>query len=159
MFNFSLTWDEYRSAFDFNETWRSIFIAETEIKTWKTLLEFLAEQKHPIKFTVNDAEQPLSTNAWQIFQDQKKDMRPLLIVNVGGVDLNSHFFDQNEIEFDFDPREVTDEAKALAILEFMSEIGLEMDKDIFLTEEDAEEDAWFTYEVATGEIIYQELYQ
>lgn len=158
MFNFSLTWDEYKAAFDFNETWRSVFIAETELKTWKTLLEFLGEQKYSMRFTVNDSEQPLSTNAWQIFQDQKKDLMPLLTVDVGGVKLSCHFFDQNEIEFDFDPREVTDETKALAILEFMSEIGMELDKDVFLTEEDAEEDAWFTYEVNTGEIVFCELY-
>jgi hypothetical protein len=157
MFNFSLSWDEYKKAFEPDGSWRDIYLTETEAKTWKTLLEFLLETDYPKKFFVNKSERALTTNAWQIFQDQKKNLLSLLTIDVNGVTLNCHFFDQNEIEFDFDPREVKDEQNALAIFEFMSQIGAELEKDVFLTEEDAAEDAWFIYDAASGEIIFQEL--
>ena len=153
-----MTWDDYKKAFEFNGTWRDIYITETELKDWKTLLEFLAEGSYPVKFLVNGAEQPLHTNVWQIFQDQKKDLMPLLSIDISGVAITSHFFDQNEIEFDLDPREVTDSSKAEAILDFMKQIGDELDKPVHLTEEDAAEDAWFSYDPATGEMAAFELY-
>lgn len=158
MFNLSLTWDEYKSAFEWEGHYRDIYVLETDIKHWKTLLEYLAEGHYPLKYSVNDVELPLDTNAWQIFRLWKTDKRANMSIDVSGIVVNCHFFDQNEIEFDIDPREVTDESKALAIFEFMSQIGAELQKDVFLTEENAQEDAWFTYEVATGEIVFCELY-
>jgi FAD/FMN-containing dehydrogenase len=153
-----MDWDDYKKAFEFDGTWRDIYVPETELKDWKTLLEFLAEGHFPVRFLVNDTEQPLHTNVWQIFQDKKQDRIPLLWIDVAGVMLACHFFEQNEIEFDLDPREVTGEKHAQALLDFMKQIGDELDKNIFLTEEDAAEDIWFSYDPATGEITEYELY-
>src|ERR1700755_1575313 len=100
-------WQDYKKAFEFDGSWRYIYITETELKDWKTVLEFLAEGRYPVRYLVNEVETPLNTNAWQLFQDKKESKMPLLWIDVSGVMLACHFFDQNEIEFDLDPREVT----------------------------------------------------
>jgi hypothetical protein len=153
-----MSWEDYRKAFEFNGSWRDIYITETELKDWKTLLEFLSEGHYPVRYLVNNVEQPLSINAWQIFQDKKEDKLPLLWIDVSGVMLACHFFDQNEIEFDLDPREVTDETRAEAVFNFMKRLADELDKDVIMTEENAIEDIWFHYDCKAGEMISYELY-
>jgi hypothetical protein len=153
-----MSWEDYKKAFEFDGSWRDIYITETELKDWKTLLEFFGEGHYPVRYLVNEVEQPLGTNAWQIFQDKKEDKAPLLWIDVSGVMLACHFFDQNEIEFDLDPREVTDENRAEAVFNFMKQIADELDKDVIMTEENAIEDIWFHYDRKTGEMVPYELY-
>jgi hypothetical protein len=40
----------------------------------------------------------------------------------------------------------------------MKQVGDELNKPIYLTEENAVEDVWFSYDPATGEVTEYELY-
>jgi hypothetical protein len=73
---------------------------------------------------------------------------------VGGVTLNCHFFYEGEIELDVDPREVTDDARADAILTFMAELGQAMKKEVLMTAENVSDAVIFRYDPATGQISY-----
>jgi hypothetical protein len=59
----------------------------------------------------------------------------LLTVTANGVGFNCHFFDRDEIEFDIDPREVTDAGKAETVEGFMTLLGTVTGKAVVLTEE------------------------
>jgi hypothetical protein len=63
------------------------------------------------------------------------DTNHLLSVSVNGVTFNCHFFDRNEIEFDIDPREVTDGGKGETIARFMALLGTVTGKPVVLVEE------------------------
>lgn len=59
----------------------------------------------------------------------------LLAVTENGVGFNCHFFDRDEIEFDIDPREVTDAGKAETVARFVTLLGNITGKEVVLTEE------------------------
>ena len=59
----------------------------------------------------------------------------LLAVTANGVTFNCHFFDRDQIEFDIDPREVTDTGKAEVVSAFMALLGETTGKMVFLNEE------------------------
>src|SRR5581483_11032728 len=59
----------------------------------------------------------------------------LLRLNVGGLWVNCHFFQDDEIEFDLDPREVTDEQRYEALMGFMVDLGRATGRRVVMTPE------------------------
>ena len=67
---------------------------------------------------------------------------------------NSHFFIEEEIELDVDPREVTTQQHMDSVLKFMAELGSILKHDVILTEENGPEHIWFEYEFDIDRIRY-----
>jgi hypothetical protein len=61
------------------------------------------------------------------------DFTPLLSIKVGSVILNCHFFTGREIDFDFDPREITSEFQAAQVFTFIHQIGKLLNKEVIVT--------------------------
>jgi hypothetical protein len=51
------------------------------------------------------------------------------------INLNAHFFCEDEIEFDLDPRELLDDDDLAAILDFMRVIGRRLRKEVLVSVE------------------------
>lgn len=146
-----MNWDEYKEAFEFDGSLRDICALDTTIEDWQRLLEFLSTGPYPVRYLVDDIEHPLNTDAAQIFAQH---IRPVLLVEVQNVLLKSHFFNDEEIEFDISPEDVTDTGKAEAIFGFMSQMGKTLNKDVVLTEESAHDKVWLRFHVKTGEMAF-----
>jgi len=74
----------------------------------------------------------------QIFA-RREEIASLLSVDVGGTILCCHFFWQEDIEFDIDPREVDEQRKAEGLFDFMAQVGRLLGKDVILTPENMQE--------------------
>ena len=70
--------------------------------------------------------------------------------------MHCHFFTTDEIELDLDPREVTSQGQLDAVLDFISNLGAALQRDVVLTEENSPEHVWFKFAAATGQVRYTE---
>ena len=60
-------------------------------------------------------------------------------INTNGVLINCHFFSEDEIEFDIDPKEVKSKSKADDVFEFMKNLSKILVKESILTGENSPE--------------------
>jgi hypothetical protein len=60
---------------------------------------------------------------------------PMLSVLAQGVHLNCHFFDETEIEFDLDPRQVTGQPELDGLVAFMRTLAVAVKKVALMTPE------------------------
>lgn len=74
----------------------------------------------------------------------------LLQVSAGDVYLNCHFFCEEEIEFDLDPRELRGEQDLQAVVAFMSTLANGTGKPAILTHENSQQAVILTIQPSGG---------
>ena len=145
-----MEWEKVQSAFEWDGSWRDIYVLDASLDDWQRLLDFLRTSRYNLTFSRVSVE-PLPAHAAEAFGGPD-DVRPLLQIDVDGVVVNSHFFAEDEIEFDLDPREVEVSADAEAVFEFMGGVGRALGKPVILTPENMSELALVAYDPATDEL-------
>ena len=79
----------------------------------------------------------------------------MLSVKLGAVTAVFHFFTEEEIECDIDPREIKSQVELDALLAFMKMIGDSVGKQAILTPENFRESAIFLYDPNTQTLTYE----
>ena len=97
-----------------------------------------ANNPKTVAFYVDGEETSFPPSAEVIFE-RRQEAATLLQVTVGNMHLNCHFFCQDEIEFDLDPRELQSEEDLDALAGFMSILANETGKPAILTHENTQE--------------------
>ncbi|OZC01612.1 hypothetical protein [Rubricoccus marinus] len=145
-----MEWEKVQLAFEWDGSWRDIYVLDSSLDDWQRLLDFLRTSRYNLTFKRASVE-PIPVHAAEAFGGPD-DVRPLLQIDVDGIVVNSHFFAKEEIEFDLDPREVEVSADAEAVFEFMAGIGRALSKPVILTPENMSELALIAYDPATDEL-------
>jgi hypothetical protein len=148
-----MKWEDYKAEFEFDGSWRDIYVLNTTISHWQLLVDFLRSDIYEYSCTIGGEKAVLPTIAKEIF-DADYEFKPLLGVNVGSVILNCHFFTDEEIEFDLDPREIQNERQAEQIFAFMRQIGQILNKEVVLTPENLQDAPIFKFLPSDGKVQY-----
>jgi hypothetical protein len=148
-----MKWQDYKDEFEFDGSWRDIYVFTTDVSDWQRLIDFLRSGVYEYSCTLGGEEATLPSYAREMFE-AGYEFRPLLSVNVGSVVLNCHFFTEEEIEFDLDPREIKGELQAEQVFAFMRRIGRILDKEVILTPENAQNVAIFKFFPGARQIQY-----
>lgn len=151
-----MTWTEYKKEFEWDGSWRDIYILKTGIGDWQQLIGFLRKDLYSITFKIGENVAPLPADAAEIFH-KRNQSGVLMSVQVDGITLNCHFFTEEEIEFDIDPREVNSEERLKELFGFMRRIGQLLQKEVILTPENGREAAIFRYMPETDKMKYSQL--
>ena len=146
-----MKWEDYKVEFEFDGSWRDIYVLNTTISHWQLLIDFLHSDIYEHSCTVGGDESELPSLAKEIF-DAEHEFKPLLHLTVGSAILNCHFFTDEEIEFDIDPREIQSERQAEQIFAFMRQIGELLDKEVILTPENLREVPIFKFLPSVGKL-------
>ena len=144
-----MKWEDYSVEFEFDGSWRDV--PNTTISHWQILVDFLHSNIYEHSCTVDGEKSELPSLAKEIF-DAKHEFKPLLHLTVGSAILNCHFFTDEEIEFDLDPREIQSERQAEQIFAFMRQIGELLDKEVILTPENLLEMPIFKFLPGVGKL-------
>lgn len=131
---------------------RDIYVSSTTVDDWRKILAFLAG-KYSVLYEIDGLEAPLPVDFDEI-QKRTGKASQHLTVYVEGVSLNCHFFCIEEIEFDLFPEDVNTKEKAEAILGFLTEVGLLLNKEVVLTPENVKRHVLVRYEPKTNRIVY-----
>lgn len=148
----TLTWESCRDAFEVDGSLRDIYVLGTDLGDWQRVLNLLREWRLPMVFDVGHVRTAIPDDVAEMFAGPNDD-RGTLKVDLHGIQINSHFFVDYEIEFDVDPREVQDDAALAHLIRFMDGIARRLDKPIILTPENFQERPIITVS-PTGPPVY-----
>jgi hypothetical protein len=146
-----MDWTELKDTFRWDGNGRDIYIRNTDIDDWQKLADFLRFSHYELEFCVDDREEPLPEDMHQVFDD-KGELTSYLSVDVDGVAVNCHFFDESEIEMDLDPRDVDGASRMESLLEFITQVGRLLDKEVVLTPENLHHHALLRYDPRTNRL-------
>ena len=142
----TLRWTKVSEDFAFDGSWRDVVVTETSIADWQAALDALRISRFRTKYTVVGSEAPLPASATDAFAPAsateafaRADSATMLRVFAGPVELVCHFFTVHEIEFDLDPRELTDQEALDDVVAFMALLADACSKPVLLTPENAHE--------------------
>jgi hypothetical protein len=134
-----MDWTQLAPEFEWDGMLRDIYVVGTNVDDWQRVLDALDRIEPRPSLLVNGQPARLPTHAASLFEIRST-ASPLLTADVGGVHINCHFFGDNEIEFDLDPREVTGPAQIDAVSGFMKLLAQTTGKMAILTYENAKEE-------------------
>ena len=102
-------WEQHKWIFEPDGSLLDIYIQETNINDWLTLIDFL-NANYKLKYGPTDddesAERINRDYIQNVFADTFGELeRKSVSVHFDNLNFNCHFFLQDEIEFDADPRE------------------------------------------------------
>ena len=129
-----LRWETVAAEFEVDGSWRDICVLETSIADWQATLDAIRTSALDFSYRVAGVAADLPLSAVEAFPKPGMCDR-LLEVRTAGLVLNCHFFEEGEIEFDLDPREVQGQPQLDAVLAFMSLLAEASRKAVSLTPE------------------------
>ena len=134
-----MAWKDVASEFVWDGAWRDIYVVGTTIADWQRVLDLLSDRTPDALAFYVDGEKLSSAPSAEVIFARRQETSTLLQVTAGDVHLNCHFFCEEEIEFDLDPRELRGEEDLQAVLTFMRSITEGAGKPAILTHENSQE--------------------
>lgn len=128
-----MNWKQYQKEFEWDGSFRDIYIFGTSLDDWQKLLDFIRTGQYTFEYKVDNKPAGLPQQAALMFE--KESDRGLMSINIGNLLLNCHFFMTDEIEFDLDPREVKGEKDLVELFTFLRQLCRITNKQTVLTSE------------------------
>jgi len=138
-------WEAVRADFQWDGSLRDLYVFGTSDEKWDRFLVALQSWGYPTQFSVEGKPSILPESARSVFQIRNR-ASPLLRIDVGGVGLCCHFFSEEELELDLDPRDVDGPARLGQLMSFMQKLGQVLQLPVVLTPENRPECAVMTYD-------------
>jgi hypothetical protein len=132
-----LDWAEFQAALAVDGSLRDIVVEGTSLVDWESLLTALFRWGYPLSWSVDGEGCPAFISAAEAFA-RRLDAGVLLKIDVGGIQVNTFFFAEDEIELDIQPREVS-EANFGSLSLFLARVGDLLQRQVSITEESAHE--------------------
>jgi len=129
-----LRWESVKDEFVWEGSWRDICVQEVSQSEWEAAMDALRKAGFEQNYTVNGIRAELPQDLTEVLK-QVDGTSLLLSVLVAGVQLNCHFFDECEIEFDLDPREVTGQLQLAGVINVMQILAAATDRFAVMTPE------------------------
>jgi hypothetical protein len=146
-----IDWKSQKKLFAWDGTWRDLYILNTEVHDWQRLLDHLHKNTDQLTFTIDGTPLALPSTMDAIFAVYEY-ASPLLCITLDHVQVNCHFFCAEQIEFDIDPRDITDADTFALVLNFMADVGKTLSKEVRLTPENMQEYVLLRYNPTTRQI-------
>ena len=137
------TWDDVKEDFFVDGSWRDIYVLDTTFSDWQKVIDAIWEKFSP-NFLIDGKPASFPDRVEQVWQIRKH-ATALLSFSIDGMRLNCHFFNDSDIEFDLDPREVTGIDRAHSLISFMEMLGRTSVKTVVMTLENLQEAVLFKY--------------
>ena len=142
-----LEWEAVRSEFEWDGSLRDLYVFETSEADWDRFLAAVRTWAYPTRFSVDGEPNTLPESARTAFQIRGRAV-PLLHIDVGGVGVCCHFFTDEELELDLDPREVDGPARLDQLMSFIRRLGQAIQRPVVLTPENCPEHTVIGYDPA-----------
>jgi hypothetical protein len=150
-----MDWQRVARDFEADGSLRDIYVLETSLDDWQKVVDALRGRWPSPVFTLDGEPATLPRRVEAIF-DAPREQAALLSLAVGEARAACHFFVEDRIEFDIDPRQIAGPAQVEAVAEFMALLGRATGKTVVLTLENAPEAVILRYSVEEDEVIWVE---
>ncbi len=138
----NLNWKSIEEYFKPDGALRDIYIYDANIELWNFFLNFVTSNFSFI-FQYQDVERKtlLSYEEIKKFQNDNPIVLKILLDKIS---INCHFFCEDEIELDIDPKEI-DENNYNSLILFIENIGFNLNRNVIITDENSKESIFLTY--------------
>lgn len=149
----AITWEDCREAFKEDGSLRDIYVKGACVADWERLFKFLVDGEFNLNYTRDAEPANLPSHAAQILKDRSSAHN--LMICIGDLTVNCHFFTEEEIELDLDPHEIRSQIELDLILGFMRDLGTALSKEVILTGENSKDSVWFRCLPENDEMHYE----
>jgi hypothetical protein len=133
-------WVSVKDEFEWDGSWRDIYVLDTGPEEWRCFLELVYQNPSEINFYIDGemTDQPPPVSIAEALSIREK-AAPTLFVNKSGLIFACHFFTDEEIELDIDPRQVDCEDRYKILIGFCQDLSLAVSRKVIVTPENIQE--------------------
>ena len=148
-----MQWKQCKKVFDFDGSWRDIYVLNANRNDWNKLLKSLLNSTYETIFWIDgEVTKPIKTI--QEALGIRNYASPLMHINASKLHIACHFFTDEEIEFDIDPREVNNQQNINEVIRFMFFLGNLLQKKVILTPENISSLIMIEFNLKTQSMVY-----
>jgi hypothetical protein len=136
-----VTWSHAAEDFAPDGSLRDIYVRHVSADDWESLYRWLIGT-YPNVFTRDGIQIDPPPSVEFIWQDRAVAFNRLML-DVGGLRVNCHFFQSDDLELDLRPEEVVNEDRFAALTSLMEGLGRLVNKNVVLTYQNGKDDAVF----------------
>ncbi|MDQ0249201.1 hypothetical protein J2W22_001248 [Sphingomonas kyeonggiensis] len=148
-----MDWSQIASDFEADGSLRDIYILDTSLEDWASVWAILTAASGSLLFNVDGESCSPPVDVGEAFA-LRLNHSVAASYTLGRQRLNCHFFTEEEVEFDFDPRQVDGPQEAEHLEQFLSELGRATLKEVRLTLENAPDAIIARYEPSRGQVVW-----
>lgn len=137
-----MNWRELKDKiYYWDGSWRDIYVLQTNRVDWKIWVDYVNKNYRIdwFKSKADKDENQIDFSVIEEFWSGDEDLCSTARVLIDKIQINAHFFDDNEMENDIDPREFNSIDDHNKLIKYMSDISILLDKEIILTPENEHE--------------------
>ncbi len=125
------TWEEIKSIFEPDGSLLDIYVHKISLSDWEKVINLINQ-----KYTVNYNNLIDKDDVFNFLTDKTGELEyKTAFIDLGNIQINCHFFLEDEIEFDIDPKEVNSLKDFEKTEKFITNISYTLDKKVILTPE------------------------
>ena len=121
-----------------------IVVPDTRIGDWQKFIDYIRTSSLPYEYFNGERKSALPDKVDAVLA-KVPEMTHLLSIRISGLDANCHFFDEEEIELDVDPRQMGGPGLH-TVVGFMAQLGKLLGKDVQLSGEGTHNRPLITYQ-------------
>lgn len=144
-----LDWSAQQRDFKRDGTLRDIYIHETTLADWSSVVRLLVAE-HGAQLARGGLAMPAPADLGDVFTSE---IRWWLGFSIGRIEVDCHFFTPDEIELSFDPDSVT-EPGLPGLLGLLVDLGEITRKAVILTYENLIQTVFFSYQPADRQLVW-----
>ncbi len=134
-------WDDIKWIFGIDGALRDIYVQEVSISDWEKLIDLLNEEysvRYVITDEVRNPNQIDKDYVIKFLTDETGEMdSPFVSIDIGGIQINCHFFLTDQIEFDFNPKQINSIEDFEKVKKFMETVSQSLRNQVTLTGENS----------------------
>ncbi|QSB28639.1 hypothetical protein [Flavobacterium sp. CLA17] len=154
----NLNWSDVNWIFEPEGSLRDIYIKNVRAEDWIVLIDHL-NQNYNIRYGPSIEKNSINKidkeYILQYFSDETAEMETKSAsIFIDKIMINLHFFSDEEIEFDIDPKEINSNIDLKTIIGFMNDMSQILKKEVILTGEGESEYALITVDYGSKKILF-----
>ncbi len=149
----NVDWHVCEQEFTPDGALRDIQVVDATTADSQRVLDFLRASAVSLTYTVDGASATLPSDASSIIA-LRATATPLLIFRWGDIDVATHFFGADDLEFDFRPEDIRGQEQLDQLISFIHGVGGLLHKSVLVYPEGCEMNPFFIYDPQTDDIAY-----
>ena len=128
-------WKDIKWIFEPDGTLRDIYVQDVDESDYRKVVDLL-NSEYELKFGSEGVRQIDFKYLKSMWNDESGQIESKSVaIDLNGILINSHFFIPDQIEFDLDPKQISQMGDLQQILNFMTNISKTISKQVTLTDE------------------------
>ena len=131
---------------------RDAYVFHATEADWQKVVDLVRSRGWRYVYSEDGSTVGMPTSVAEIFGARSVGTALLAFWPSMGLQINTHFFDQDMIEFDLDPSEVQDQTGLDGLVEFLRAIGRELKREVVVTWENMPDAVILTFDPGSDRV-------